>query len=187
MLSFVAVSHPSLLFGSPVRHLSKTASDTWSQSLSGWPSLTDSEEEKDALSFGFFWCLVPPSRLHQLEWDNWVIVTRRRLNEVEQRWQRPLQRIGRRLVPTFSQMYGQLVLRGKLNENSNGVASRQEPSKNQELWVFSLEFWVLSLEPWVLSLESWVFSLEFWVFSLECWVLSLESWFLSLESWVLSR
>eukprot|EP00416_Gambierdiscus_australes_P009885 CAMPEP_0171126002 /NCGR_PEP_ID=MMETSP0766_2-20121228/112457_1 /TAXON_ID=439317 /ORGANISM="Gambierdiscus australes, Strain CAWD 149" /LENGTH=44 /DNA_ID= /DNA_START= /DNA_END= /DNA_ORIENTATION= len=42
MLSFVAVSHATLLLGSPLRQASRTASDTWSQSLSGWPSFTDS-------------------------------------------------------------------------------------------------------------------------------------------------
>lgn len=46
MLSFVAVSHATLDMGSAARHASRTASDTWSQSLSGCPSLTDSEEKR---------------------------------------------------------------------------------------------------------------------------------------------
>ena len=35
---------PTLEYGSALRHSSRTASDTWSASLSGWPSLTDSDE-----------------------------------------------------------------------------------------------------------------------------------------------
>ena len=41
-----AVSQATLDIGSAARQASRTASDTWSHSLSGWPSLTDSEENR---------------------------------------------------------------------------------------------------------------------------------------------
>ena len=41
MLSFVAVSQATLLFGSTFRQASRTASETWSQILSGWPQVSD--------------------------------------------------------------------------------------------------------------------------------------------------
>lgn len=39
-------SQATLLSGSCSRQASRMASETWSQSLSGWPSLTDSEVER---------------------------------------------------------------------------------------------------------------------------------------------
>ncbi|KAG5583011.1 hypothetical protein H5410_053638 [Solanum commersonii] len=43
---FAVVSHATLLSGSCSRQASRMASETWSQSLSGCPSLTDSEVNK---------------------------------------------------------------------------------------------------------------------------------------------
>ena len=39
MLSLVAVSQATLLLGSTFRQASRTASETWSQILSGWPQV----------------------------------------------------------------------------------------------------------------------------------------------------
>merc|ERR1719162_1084666 len=50
MLSLHAVSQATLLLGSSLKHASSTASDTWSQSLSGCPSFTDSEEKRKVRS-----------------------------------------------------------------------------------------------------------------------------------------
>merc|ERR550514_1768808 len=50
MLSLHAVSHATLLLGSTFKHASSTASETWSQSLSGWPSFTDSELKRKVCS-----------------------------------------------------------------------------------------------------------------------------------------
>ncbi len=41
----VAVSQATRALGSFAMSASRTASDTWSQSLSGWPSVTDSLEK----------------------------------------------------------------------------------------------------------------------------------------------
>src|SRR5688572_9076763 len=49
MLLLAYVSHATRLFGSCLRHASSTASEIVSQTLSGWPSPTDSEEKMNFL------------------------------------------------------------------------------------------------------------------------------------------
>ena len=45
-----SVSHATRPFGSSARIASRTASDTWSAILSGWPSVTDSEVKVQRLT-----------------------------------------------------------------------------------------------------------------------------------------
>ena len=50
MLSLVAVSQATLLLVSPLKHASSIASETWSHNLSGWPSFTDFEDDRNTCS-----------------------------------------------------------------------------------------------------------------------------------------
>ena len=48
----------TLDIGSSVRQASSTASETWSASLSGWPSFTDSEENRKTRSSADTFCFL---------------------------------------------------------------------------------------------------------------------------------
>src|SRR3954447_21992614 len=47
---FTSVSHATREPGSSARHASRTPSEIWSATLSGWPSVTDSEVNRYSLS-----------------------------------------------------------------------------------------------------------------------------------------
>jgi hypothetical protein len=58
MFDFTKVSQATRLFLSTVRQASRIASEMVSQTLSGWPSPTDSEEKMNDLLMGGFFNIV---------------------------------------------------------------------------------------------------------------------------------